>query len=96
MPDSADVQIAAQVHLSKEALLGLTSLIAPLLDLANYNLPQKVVDGCKGGQRGAITTSGPDGAGMRNRVDRRKSTIRSDRSHGAHSGDGLSSGRRKS
>jgi len=94
-PDSSDVQIAEQPVLSKEALLSLTSLIAPLLDITNHNLPQTVVDGCKGGQRGATTTSGSDDAtGMRERAGRR--TNRTDRSDGPHSGRGLSSRRRKS
>jgi hypothetical protein len=43
------VQIVAQPLLSKEALLSLTSLIAPLLDTEPHTLPQMVVDGCKGG-----------------------------------------------
>ena len=94
-PDSSDVQIAEQPHLSMEALLSLTSLIAPLLDIVNHNLPQTVVDGCKGGQRGATTTSGSDDAkGMRERAGR--STNRTDRSDGPHSSRGLSSRRRKS
>jgi len=99
LPDSADVQIVEQAHLNKEALLGLTTLLAAQLDfkdIVNDNLPQTVVNGRKGGQRGATTTSGPEGAGMRNRVDRGKRTNRTDRSHGPRSGGGLSSGRRKS
>ncbi len=95
-PDSADVEIVKEPHLSGEALLNLTSLIAPVLDIVSHNLPQKVVDGRKGGQRGATTTSGPKSDGMRHRVDRRKRTNRTDRSDGPHSGVGLSSGRRKS
>jgi len=96
-PDSSDVQIAEQPVLSKEALLSLTSLIAPLLDITNHNLPQTVVDGCKGGQRGATTTSGRDDRKeKRSRADGRSGTRRSDRSHGPHSGGGLSSGRSKS
>jgi hypothetical protein len=99
LPDSADVQIVEQPLLNEEALLGLTRLLATLLDFkdsVNDNLPQTVVNGRKGGQRGAATTSRPEGAGMRNRVDRGKRTNRTDRSHGPGSGGGLSSGRRKS
>jgi len=99
LPDSADVQIVDQPHLNKEALLGLTTLLATQLDFKNSvndNLSQTVINGRKGGQRGATTTFGPDGAGVRNRVDRRKRTNRTDRSHGPHSGGGLSRGRRKS
>src|SRR5437016_8652757 len=100
LPDSAAVQIVEQPSdLSKEALLGLTTLLATQLDFKNSvndNLSQTVINGRKGGQRGATTTFGPDGAGARNRLDRRKRTNRTDRSHGPHSGGGLSSGRRKS
>jgi hypothetical protein len=93
-PDASHVQIVEQPLLSKEALLGLTSLLAPLLDITNHNLPQTVIDGCKGGQRGATTTSGSDDAeGMRERAG--PSTSRIARSDVAHSGRGLSSRRRK-
>src|SRR5262249_37414173 len=80
--------------LSRKALLALTVLIAPMLDITNHNLPQTVVDGCKGGQRGATATSGSDDAeGMREHPGR--STRRTDRCDGAHSGRGLSGRRRK-
>ena len=93
-PDASHVQIVAQPLLSKDALLSLTSLIAPLLDTTNHNLLQTVVDGCKGGPRGAATTSGSDDAErMRERAGR--STNRGDRPDGAHSGRGVSSRRRK-
>jgi hypothetical protein len=94
-PDVSHVQIVEQPHLSKEALLSLTSLIAPILDNTDHNLPQTVVDGCKGGQRGATTTSRSDDAKrMRERAGRSKK--RTDRSDGADSGSGSSSRRRKS
>jgi hypothetical protein len=93
-PDASHVQIVDQPLLSKEALLSLTSLIAPVLDMANHNLSQTVVDGCKGGPRGAATTSGSDDVeGMRERAGR--STNRGDPADGAHSGRGVSSRRRK-
>ncbi len=93
-PDASHVQIVDEPHLSREALLGLTSLIAPMLDITNHNLSQTVVDGCKGGQRGATATSGSDdGEGMREHAGR--STNRTERSEGAHSGRGLSRRRRK-
>ena len=94
-PDASHLQIVAQPLLSKEALLSLTSLLAPLLDNEPHTLPQMVVDGGKGGQRGATTTAGSDNAkGMRERASR--SANRTDRSDGPHSGRGLSSRRRKS
>ena len=94
-PDSSAVEIVEQPHLSKDALQRLASLIAPMLDIMNHNLPQTVVDGCKGGQRGSTTTSESDDAkGMRERTG--GSARRTDRSDGPHGGRGLSSRRRKS
>jgi hypothetical protein len=93
-PEASHVQIVEQPLLSKEALVSLTCLIAPVLDITNHNLPQTVVDGCKGGQCGAATTSGSDDTeGTRERADR--STNRTDRSDGAHSGRGFSNRRRR-
>src|SRR5262249_3049552 len=94
MPDASPVQTVQQPLLGKEALLSLRSLITRVLDITNHNLPQMVVDGCKGGQGGAATTSGSDDAeGTRQRAGR--STSRTYRSDGAHPDRGLSSGRRK-
>ena len=92
-PDASHMPIVEQPLLSKEALLSLTSLIAPVVDITNHNLPQTVVDGYKGGQRGAATTSGSnDTEGTRERAGR--STNRSDRSDGVHPGRGFSCRRR--
>ena len=63
LPDSAEMKIAQQPHLSKEALLSLTSLLVTLPDIQDRvhdNLLQTSVDGCKGGHRAATTTSGPE------------------------------------
>src|SRR5262249_4661065 len=93
-PDASHVQIVEQPLLSKEALLSLTSLIAPVMDITNHNLPQTIVDGWRGGQCGAATTSGSDDTeGTRDRAGR--TTNRTDRSDGAHPGHGFSSRRRK-
>src|SRR5262249_8933743 len=98
--DCAEIEITERPHLSKEALLSLVSLISSQLDSKGQvhdNLLQTAVDGCKGGRRGAITTSGPDDPrGKQDRADGRSDTRRSDRSHGPRSGGGLSRGRRKS
>jgi len=95
-PDSSAVRIVEQPRLSKDALQRLASLIDPLLDIMNHNLPQTVVDGCKGGQRGSTTTSESDDAkGMRERTAG-GSARRTDRSDGSHGGRRLSSRRRKS
>ena len=89
-----------QPNLSKQALLSLTSLLALPLeaeDQVRDNLLQTVVDGCKGGHRAAITTSGPgDRKARGHRADRRQRTSRTDRSHGPHADGGLSSGGRES
>lgn len=97
--DCAEIKIAERPHLSKEALLSLASLLS-LPDPEGHvhdNLLQTVVDGCKGGERAATTTSGSeDPNGKRRRADGRKGTDRNHRSHGPHFDGGLSSGRRNS
>jgi hypothetical protein len=99
LSDCVDTKIVEQPTLSKDALLSLTSLLAVPRDAAQQvrdNLLQTVVDGCKGGQRGATRASGPDDRkGIHRRAARRNDQSRTDRSHGPHSGDGFQSGRRK-
>ena len=99
LSDCVDTKIVEQPTLSKDALLSLTSLLAVPRDAAQQvrdNLLQTVVDGCKGGQRGATRASGPDDRkGIHRRAARRRDQSRTDRSHGPHSGDGFQSGRRK-
>jgi hypothetical protein len=98
--DCAEIKVAERRLLSKEALLSLASLISSHLDSKDQvhdNLLQTTIDGCKGGRRGATTTSGlDDPKGKRSRADGRSGTRRSDRSHGPRSGDGLSRGGKKS
>ena len=92
-PECADVTITEQPYLSSESLLSLASLLSTRLHAADQirdNLQPTVVDGHKGGQRGATTTSGPgDRKGKRGRAHGRKGANRTDRSHGPHSGDSL-------
>jgi hypothetical protein len=92
-PECADVTITEEPYLSSESLLSLASLLSTRLRAADQirdNLLPTVVDGHKGGQRGATTTSGPgDRKGKRGRAHGRKGTNRTDRSHGSHSGDSL-------
>ena len=98
LSDCAKIKITERPHLSKKALLSLTSLLSPHHpeDHVHDNLLPTAVDRCKGGHRGATPTIGPDDRDRkRNRADGCKGTRRSDRSHGSHSGGGLSSGRRK-
>jgi len=100
LPDSAEIKITEQAHLGKEALLSLVSLVSTsgeIEDRVRANLLQAVVDTCKGGQRATTTTRGPGGRKRGGHgADRRRDTNRTDRSHGPHSGGGLSNGRRKS
>jgi hypothetical protein len=98
--DCTEIKITEQARLSKEALLSLAVLISSHLDSEDHvhdNLLQTTVEGCKGGRRGATTTSGPDDPKRkRGRVNGRNDTRRADRSHGPRSGGGLSRGERKS
>ena len=100
LPECAEIKITEQPRLSKEALLSLTSLLSTAHNPNDHdrdNLLQTAVDGCEGGHRGATKTSRPDDPkSRRSRADGRKGARRSDRSHGPHSGDGVSSGGRKS
>jgi hypothetical protein len=92
-PECGAMTITEQPHLSSESLLSLAPLLSTRLHTADQirdNLLPTVVDGRKGGQRGATTTSGPaDPNGKRGRAHGRKGANRTDRSHGPHSGDGL-------
>jgi len=100
LPNSAEMKIAEQAYLSKEALLSLVLLVSTPREIENRvhaNLLQAVVDTCKGGQRATTTTPGAgDRKSGGHGADRRRDTNRTDRSHGPHSGGGLSNGRRKS
>ena len=100
LPDCAGITITERPHLSKEALLSLTAVLAiphSAEDPGRDNLLQTAVDGRKGGRRGATTISGlDDPKGKRRRATGRNGARRSDRSHGPHSGGGLSRGERKS
>jgi uncharacterized membrane protein YgcG len=99
LPECAEIRITDQPRLSKEALLSLTLLLPAQHNPEDHdrdNLLQTAVGGCEGGHRGATKTSGPDDPkSKRSRADGRKGTRRSDRSHGPHSGGGVSSGGRK-
>lgn len=96
--DSAQMHISDQAHLSRESLLSLTSLLAPLMDSTGRtrdNLLQAVPDECKGGHRAATTTSEPDPDGRVARTHRPNDSSRTGRSHGPHSGGGFSNRRGK-
>ena len=93
-------RITERPHLSKEALLSLTSLVSSppgSEDHVHDNLLQTAVGECEGGCRDATNVSGlADLKRKRSRADGRSGTRRSDRSHGPRSGGGLSRGGRKS
>lgn len=99
VPECAEIKITERPHLSKEALLSLTSFLstpqAPN-DYVHDNLRQTPVDGCKGGERAPTTTFGPDDSrGRHGGAVGRKGARSVDRSHGPRAGGGLSNGRRK-
>ena len=97
-PEAAGIMISERVHLSKEALLSLTSLLSLRAgeDRDHDNLLPTAVNECQGGHRGATGTIGPDDPERkRNGARRCDRARRSCRSDGSHSGGGLSSGRRK-
>lgn len=88
-PEAAGTVISEQIHLSKEALLSLASLLSLRAgeDRGHDNLLPTAVDECKGGHREATGTIGPGDSGRkRNRARRRDSARRSGRSDGSHSG----------
>ena len=99
LPECAEIRITERPRLSREALLSLTWLLPAPHDPKDHgrdNLLQTAVDGCEGGRRGATKTSGPDDPkAKRSRAAGPKGTRRVDRSHGPHSGGGVSSGGRK-
>jgi len=99
-PDSAEIRITEQPHLSKQALLSLASLVSSQInaeDQAHDKLLQTAVAGCEGDCRDAATVSGPaDRERKRSGATGRSGTRRSDRSHGPCSGGGLPGGGRKS
>ena len=93
LPEAADLKLYDQAHLSREALLNLSSLIAPPPTTGIHdNLPQTSVDGCKGGHHAAATTLKRDPNKRGTRAGRSDGKSRTGRSHGPRSGDGFSNG----
>jgi hypothetical protein len=96
--DCANIRISDHAHLSRESLLGLASLLIPILDRAGKpsdNLLQAVDNKCKGGHRAATTTFE---AGQRKRIthpSESNSSSRTGRSHGTYSGGGFSKRKRE-
>jgi hypothetical protein len=91
--DCADVEIVGKPHLGKDALLSLASLLGTVITSVGAdhdNLLQVVVDGNKGGQRGATATSGLDDRQTRRAsAHGRKGATRTHRSDGQHFGGGI-------
>jgi hypothetical protein len=91
-PEAAETVISEQIHLSKEALLSLASLLSLRAgeDHGHDNLLPAAVDECKGGHRGATGTIGPGDSGRkRNHARRCDSARRCGRSDGSHCGGGF-------
>jgi hypothetical protein len=85
-----------QAHLSGDALLKLASLIARPAGVGIHdNLLQTSVDGREGGNHAAATAPEPDPNRRGTRTGRRAGAIRTRQSHGPHSGDGISNGRKE-
>jgi hypothetical protein len=99
LPDSAQIKIAERAHLSREALLSLTSLLVPTqLNSKNSvhdSLTQAIVDKCKGGHRATSISGNDDPKRGGPRATQRNGTNRIGRAHGAHVGGGFSNGRRE-
>jgi hypothetical protein len=79
-PEAAETVISEQIHLSKEALLSLASLLSLHTSKSHGhdNLLLAAVDECKGGHREATGTIGPGDSGRkRNRARRCDGTCRS-------------------
>ena len=92
-PEAADLKLHDQAHLSREALLNLSSLLATAPTAGIHdNLPQTFVGGCKGGHRATAITLKPDPNKRGTRADRSDGKSRTGRSHGPSSGDGFSNG----
>ena len=97
-PETAQIMISEQAHLSKEALLSLASLLSLHAgeNRGHDNLLSTAVKECQGGHRGATGTIGPEDSGRkRNRARGCNRARRCGRSDGSDSDGGFSSGRRK-
>jgi hypothetical protein len=97
-PETAQIMISEQAHLSKEALLSLASLLSLHAgeNRGHDNLLSTAVKECQGGHRGATGTIGPEDPGRkRNGARGCNRARRCGRSDGSDSDGGFSSGRRK-
>lgn len=98
-PDCPDPIIVERAHLSQDALLSLTALLATHVGAegpGHGTLPHANDDGGKGGHRAGTTTHGPDEATRGGaRTNRRHHTHSIGRSHGPHSRGGISRDRKE-
>jgi hypothetical protein len=95
-PGSAEIRIREQAHLSREALLALSSVLAVHTQPNHDSLQPIAVDVCEGGHRDATRTDKPDDPGRRlKRARKRYGTGGSCRSDGPHADGSISSRRRK-
>ena len=95
--EAADVRIAEQAYLSKQALQSLADLLAirlPIEDNIHDNLLPRVAEP-KGGQRGAVATSRCEDEQSSGSARRHKGPQRGNRSDGPHSRSRISNPRSK-
>ena len=90
-PEAARAEIATAAYLNSDSLLNLAILLQGATDKHRDNLLQTSADDSKGDQHAATTTAKPGSNRRRSRDRRGTGPRRSARSHGAHSGDSVSS-----
>jgi uncharacterized protein DUF5372 len=90
-PEAARAEIATAAYLNGDSLLNLAGLLQGATGKDRGNLLQTSADDSKGDHHAATATAKPGSSGRRSRDRRGNGPRRSVRSHGAHSGGGVSS-----
>lgn len=90
-PEAARAEIATAPYLNSDSLLNLAILLQGATGKDRGNLLQTSADDSKGDHHAATATAKPASSGRRSGDRRGNSPRRSARSHGAHSGDSVSS-----
>jgi hypothetical protein len=95
-PESAHFKITEQAHLSRESLLNLVSLLQQRIASDNRDtLLQTSFDEWKGDDHGAAAADKPGSTRRGTRARRKDGKSRAGQPHGAHSGDGVSNGKKE-
>jgi hypothetical protein len=89
-PVAGKAEIASQAYLSRESLLGLVTLLESTGEKSD-NLLQTSADKSKGDRDAATATAKPGSNRRRTRTRRSGGQSRTDRSHGTHFRDSVSS-----